>query len=101
MYQSLEHDEVVIIEIRKDEAQNTARTIRVSLGDSYSQWGQEIVITKIRTGGENISSKHIKGKWQQADTLSLCLSGIDKIQQTITVNIAERTHTISPDKCGM
>ncbi len=101
MYQSLEHDEVVIIEIRNDVIQNASKTIRVSLSDGYSQWAQEILTATIKTGGENVSSKHIKGQWQQADTLSLCLFDIDNYQRAVIVNVADRTHTIKPDSCPL
>lgn len=62
MYQSLDHDEVVVIEIKRDEPPNIPKTIRVSLGDESSQWTQEIITTTIQTGGGDISSKHIEGK---------------------------------------
>ena len=71
MYQSLDHDEVVVIEIKRDEPPNIPKTIRNSLGDESSQWTQEIITTTIQTGGGDISSKHIEGKWTQGDTLSL------------------------------
>ena len=101
MYQSPEHEEVVIVEIKRGEPPNDRRTVRLSLGDGYSEWTKEILTTSVLTGGSNVSSDNVKAKWQTTNTLTLCLFGDDENNQTITLNVLEKSHSLAEGDCPL
>ena len=101
MYQSLEHDEVVVVEIKRAEPANELREVRVSLGEAHSQWTKEVLSTHVFTGGSNVSSDNLKAKWLSPDTLSLCLIGNGRTHQTITINVLEKSHSITQRDCPL
>lgn len=101
MYQSLEHEQVVVVEIKRGEPASKRRSVRLSLGDDYSQWSEEILSTSIATGGDNVTADNLKAKWLNADTLTLCLFGNDEKNQTITLKLPEKSHSITQNHCPL
>ena len=100
MFQSLEHDAVVVVDRLQAKDSGQVSAIRIGLAHDYDDRSTEITRVPIKRGDGEINSKNIVASWSSADTLRLCVVNIGE-PQVFDINVALGSHELVGPSCSL
>ena len=99
MFQSLEHDKVVIVELAPPDLAYGPTQVRVSISEGTSGAVTEVLTTKLSNDGTTITHENLKGQWQNADTLLLCFAGAEQSDAAFELNVVSASYVTTELAC--
>ena len=99
MFQSLDHDKVVIVELAPPALANGSTQVRVSLSEAGTAEATELLTTRVSADGGTITHENLHGQWRDADTLLLCFSGAKRSDAAFEVNVVSASYVTVDQAC--
>ena len=100
MFQSLEHNTVVVVDRLQATDSGRVTAIRISLGHEYDERLVELTRVSIGRGDGEITSGNVKAKWFSSDILKLCLIDISE-NQMLDINVADGAFVLVGSTCTL
>ncbi len=100
MFQSLEHNAVVVVDRLQAKDSGRVTAIRIGLAHDYDDRSTEIIRVPIRRGDGEINSNNVVASWSSADTLRLCVVNVSE-PQVFDINVALGSHDLVGSTCSL
>lgn len=100
MFQSLEHNTVVVVDRLQATDSGRVTAIRISLGHEYDERLVELTRVAIGRGDGDITSKNVKAAWSSSDILKLCITDISE-NQMLDINVVDNAFLVAGSTCTL